>query len=766
MKRIILIILILFCAFTANAAVYHVDNVNDGAGDTGTEEAPFDNIADCSSAMSSSGDDTCFIHAGTYAENVSAKSGLEGHKNTYAAYQNETVIITGTFSLANKNDVRVIGFEFKNTSTFVMTTYNALRCDVLYNNFHNTSNAALRDNNETYNTLGTRYLTVRGNTFDMSGCLESETATCGGAGIMWIKGNHNLIEYNTMTRPGGDFLSTYLSSSIIRNNYLHDFDFAYFPGNPGDNHLDAIQIYASATFPMDHLFIESNQISDLHDNIGTDDTHGFQLKRVTTTTENDANWKNLTIRGNILNSIGSYGHEFSGINGVRVYNNTFVDVGTTTLGTFGINAITIGYHFNNLFYDATSSPIDPYSVSGAVAGTTVTASDNACVSGSEHASCDTTSDPSFVNYSGGDFRIQTGSPAKNIGKAITLAAGAGDNTTTLIVDDSEYFTDGFTLTGGDIIKIGSNDPVTITSINYTGAETEDACNGVANCIIISAAKTWADNAEIYWRDQDTTPDIGAWEYKASHTLTGTWALADGTVTVTPNDASLVRFVEVSENGVPVGTDYSSPYTVSGVGAGLVTVRMFSLHASTTPIVLATQSGDVTAPTLAEVTPVSTPSANTTPEYVFSSNEAGSITYGGTCGTGSLDNAINGNNTVTWTLPIGTYSNCTITVSDGVNSSTPLAVTEFVITAVPTYLLTVNKTGAGCRVVSSPDTSISCGSTCSADMGASTEVQLFGISENGWDAVTFGGDASAGGTVTMSAAKTVTATCIQTMIMPW
>jgi hypothetical protein len=762
MVKYLIIVLILLFSFTADATTYYVKGSCTNAGDGSSGDCAaspgaagaFKTIAACSSTMSASGDDICFINAGTYAENVSAKSGLEGHKNTYAAYQNGTVIITGTFSLDNVHDVRVIGFEFKNTSTYTMAINGTARCDVLYNNFHNTSTAAIRN----YSGAAS-YLTIRGNTFRMQGCLESQTATCSGALATRLQGNHILFEYNTISRPGGDFINTYANTSIIRNNYLYDFSFDYFPGNPGTDHPDVLQFYATATFPSYNLFFESNYSKDIDDA----NAHFIQAKRTTTPTEADTNWRDFTIRGNIASSVGSYAHELSGVDSLRIYNNTFVDFVNNS--TIGYNSISSAFHFNNLYYEANSTPINPYNTRTTYGTSAITASNNACVIGSTHASCAVNTDPLFTNYASGDFTIQTGSPAKNTGKYITLANGAGDNTTTLIVDNARYFTDGFGMTGGDIIKIGANDPVTITSINYTGAATADACNGISNCIIISTAQTWADNAEIYWRDQDATPDIGAWEYKASHALTGTWALSEGTVTVTPSDASLVRFVEVSENGVPVGTDYTSPYTVSGVGAGLVTVRMFSLHASTTPIVMATQSGDATAPTLAAVTPVSTPSANTTPVYVFSSNEAGTISYGGTCGTGSLSNAINGNNTVTWTLPVGTYSNCTITVNDGTNSSTPLAVAEFVITGTPTYTLTVNKTGAGCTVVSSPDTSITCGSTCSASIGANTEIALYGLANNGWNAITYGGDCSSNGTVTMNAAKECTATCTQVQLFP-
>jgi hypothetical protein len=73
--------------------------------------------------------------------------------------------------------------------------------------------------------------------------------------------------------------------------------------------------------------------------------------------------------------------------------------------------------------------------------------------------------------------------------------------------------------------------------------------------------------------------------------------------------------------------------------------------------------DTTAPTIAEVIAVTTPNTGTTPNYTFSSDEAGTITYGGSCSS-STTSAISGNNTITLvSLSLGTYSDCTITVTD-------------------------------------------------------------------------------------------------------
>ena len=87
--------------------------------------------------------------------------------------------------------------------------------------------------------------------------------------------------------------------------------------------------------------------------------------------------------------------------------------------------------------------------------------------------------------------------------------------------------------------------------------------------------------------------------------------------------------------------------------------------------------DTTPPVIAEVTAVSTPTNNATPSYSFSSTEAGTITYGGTCTSANTAAAV-GNNTITFiTLANGTYSDCTITVTDAVNNvSAVLAVTAF------------------------------------------------------------------------------------------
>ncbi|MDG2063859.1 MAG: hypothetical protein P8L36_02595, partial [SAR324 cluster bacterium] len=89
--------------------------------------------------------------------------------------------------------------------------------------------------------------------------------------------------------------------------------------------------------------------------------------------------------------------------------------------------------------------------------------------------------------------------------------------------------------------------------------------------------------------------------------------------------------------------------------------------------------DTTAPTIAEVTAVNTPTNDSNPDYTFSSDEAGNISYGGSCSS-STTAAISGNNIITLaSLSTGTYSDCTITVTDSAgNVSNTLSLSSFFV----------------------------------------------------------------------------------------
>jgi len=103
--------------------------------------------------------------------------------------------------------------------------------------------------------------------------------------------------------------------------------------------------------------------------------------------------------------------------------------------------------------------------------------------------------------------------------------------------------------------------------------------------------------------------------------------------------------------------------------------------------------DPTSPTITEVTAVTNPTNDSTPNYTFSSDQAGTITYGGSCSS-STTSAISGNNTITLvSLSDGTYSNCTIIVTDSAgNVSNSLTITSFTVSTVSEITQTLGNDG--------------------------------------------------------------------------
>lgn len=84
--------------------------------------------------------------------------------------------------------------------------------------------------------------------------------------------------------------------------------------------------------------------------------------------------------------------------------------------------------------------------------------------------------------------------------ARTSGAGSG---ILITADDVIWFSDGYGLTGGDEIVVGSNGPVVITGIDYTN-----------NILAVDRSITWNDNDPINRPHAGSAPDLGVFEYGA------------------------------------------------------------------------------------------------------------------------------------------------------------------------------------------------------------------------------------------------------------
>ena len=186
-------------------------------------------------------------------------------------------------------------------------------------------------------------------------------------------------------------------------------------------------------------------------------------------------------------------------------------------------------------------------------------------------------------------------------------------------------------------------------------------------------------------------------------------IAGSTLTVVLNNGASVVLNNIS------GNEISGTYTVGAAGSGQNTndlnvasissesvsdsnnnVRINSTVPNTPNNIADTSNLQVeTSPNMSEVTPVTTPTIDRTPDYTFYSDVPGTITVGGGCGS-TTTTMIAGNNTITLdsngaggNLPDGTYSSCTITAtsSTGCLNTTVFNISPFVIAAtVPTVTL--------------------------------------------------------------------------------
>ncbi len=300
---------------------------------------------------------------------------------------------------------------------------------------------------------------------------------------------------------------------------------------------------------------------------------------------------------------------------------------------------------------------------------------------------DDVTDPVISSIS---FTPSTGTA--KIGDAITLnitsdqagySAGAitvnGVATTGFASAGGTNYVATYTVVSGDTNRSSGTVPASVVLDDGDGNSNTASTTVTANTLAIDAEAPTLDSAETtstttidltFSEDIDgsTVNSSGSEFTVVGHTVSGASKTGVGVVTLTLSPAMAtseipdVTFTNIDNFKDQAGNQAISPATV-------------------TPT-------DGVAPVISETTPVSTPDNDATPDYTFTSGEAGSITYGGSCSS-STSSAVVGANTITFaSLADGTYSNCTIKVTDSsTNQSNTLAVSSFTVdTVLPTVVL--------------------------------------------------------------------------------
>ncbi len=284
------------------------------------------------------------------------------------------------------------------------------------------------------------------------------------------------------------------------------------------------------------------------------------------------------------------------------------------------------------------------------------------------------------------FTIDTTSPTAL--EVTAVATPTNDNTPSITLDFSEHI-DSLSSSLGCMINqnsnIGSGNQTFTVSVDGLGTGLADGSygSGATDCYITSIT--------------DDAGNINAVQLDFSQFTIDTTAPVAAEVTVVPtptNDNTPDYTFSSDEAGtITYGGDCSSATTAAVPGDNTITFNTLGdgTHSNCTITVtdatnnisntvnVTTFIVDALVPVIVEVTPVSTPANDTTPDYTFNASEAGTITYGGDCSSATTA-AVPGDNTITFNALVeGVHSNCTITIEDGgSNDSNVLNVTPFTI----------------------------------------------------------------------------------------
>lgn len=474
------------------------------------------------------------IGTSTYAEAIQpSNNGSNGSPITYSAYGNGPVVVTGgavggnTYGiyLDNKDYIEVDGLIFEKQDSAATDLWASIRGGSTYCVLQNCIFRATVISSATWGiTLNaSHYNIIKQCRFEVWGSFSAEV----GNQIHITEGDYNLIQDcdfwdcmvgHTVVQIEGE--SNIVQGCLFRNLW---------------HRAIALQWHTAATVrECRYNVIEGNIFFDCHVSTNATGGQGIQMAASYNIVRNNLflfnHWHGLSISIYTEYLEGRYN---------RVYNNVFWGNGHegTYDDGFAVHewnaAANIGNNsmFNNVFAQSTGYEVyvdyqsngfegDEYAgnciynsggsntfyVDGIGANTVAWWESNY----PSNVHDNTTSDPTFEDEAGLDFRYAGGSPLPGGGAALTLANGSGSDSTALTVDDCCFFTDGNGMISGDWIQIGTGSPVQISSVSGTS-------------ITLSEARTWSDDDPVYWyQDHNGTammtggsPNIGReWHWYA------------------------------------------------------------------------------------------------------------------------------------------------------------------------------------------------------------------------------------------------------------
>jgi len=528
--------------------------------------------------------DTVRVQAGTYAElPASTHNGTSG--NTITLIADGTVNVCG-WDFSGNSYIRLIGFNFNNITAGCATrdgTVRLLGTNTKIEIWNNTFGRGVRGIGQTALSDRCNGCIFLGNFF--TGVNVPDAGFGSGGGICCAFSDA-FIAYNDLGPIDADAFNIQGVQNRFIGNYLHEV-------SQSSGHSDFWQTDAH-DLGTQFLLAEANfdngvgNLSDEH--IGVIQNLTPSQCQVSCGAVTDNTWR----RNVFYNMIGGLGVSAGVVVGTmlntRYYSNTEVDTakfGTTdAYSTNFYNGVDWVFVRNNVaheawgtgissgisvyFTDASNSDFDynlAYDPNGSVSFASFWTNQ-------AHELSNT--NPNFVNKAGLDFHLAAGSGdganARGTGGPLTTATSCSGTTLNVATRGGGWFRgDNTTLDqySGGLVK---GDTITIAS------STREVASISGDVITLTSSVTCSNGDPVYLGD-DSTPDLGAFPYKSGgYTLTATYSCGGGTCTVTPNDASLVRFVVFYNNGIPYAVDNTSTYSAA-TPTGTFSARVYPMYAT-------------------------------------------------------------------------------------------------------------------------------------------------------------------------------------------
>ncbi len=628
MRTLLVIVFTLFST-VAHAATYYVrtDGNNACVGTTnagGSSGACAWRTIEFSASNTVVAGDVVRVQVGTYAEVVTpGRNGSSGGGTiTYVA--DGVVTFCGMDFDNNASYQRWIGFVIDTDAGGCSYRARAVTVNGASNDHLEFWNNTIRDAADGFAVMdgGGAFLSGRMNNSIMMGNnfldidLPCVGGLCSGGVAISHAGSHNLFGYSDFTNI---YCDAYGANGTY-NRYLNDYHHAMI--DDASCHSDYWQ-FGSHPLGLSFATIEGlmqvgvGTTGDEHTTI----IQNYDESRCTggvpagcgAVTE-------ILARLNLVYNIGSGAWSMavadnSQMTRFRLYADTMAYINQAAGGSFGNSGVCCAFYdsaavdfiyiLNNIHYEAwwpgtTTENLSVYTLdatnftmNGNLAYDATTAVPNWAALWTNQSTKQTQVNPNFTNPTS-DWHLAAGSgdgvAARGTGVALTTTSGSGTGTTFSVATGGGGFFRGSDAANLDQYggALAAGDRICV------GTDIVDVASVTGDSITVATPFTWA-NGEGVHLGTDCSPDLGAYPYKAGgYTLTAEYACAGGTCAITPNDASLVRFVVCFNDSVPYAVDNASPYSCA-TPSGTFSARAYNYYASTTRWATATAGGAEPAP---------------------------------------------------------------------------------------------------------------------------------------------------------------------------